>query len=224
MTKELMHRQAGPSAKGGVNAFLRKNCMPTLIEDIIAVRSAKLAGNDAGRHPYWKAVGKLAARTATSAVIQFGSTSVLGSLSWQTKMGAPSTNSLDNASPMAKAVAITLAGLVPPAYHELSANISLWTDMVLSMVRIGVEQVVWRMYKITPDFPGTIISPLVIGAAELAYKGMALANAPADPTTRFRQGVEGVFGNLVRLGMAAVIMAFGSIRNELKKAQSDSVA
>jgi hypothetical protein len=208
----------------GAKALLRTHCMPTLVEDILAIRSAKATGDDVGSHPYWKAVGKLAARTATSAAVQFTSTSLIGSLSWQTKVGAPSTNSLDNASPLASTIAMSVASIVPLAYHELAANISLGIDMALSVVRIGVEQAVWRQFKITPDFPGTVVSPVVIGAAEVIYKTVALADTPPDPTTRLMQGIKGVYGNLVRLAMAGVIVVGGLIAAKIAHADNKAPA
>ncbi len=202
-----------------VKTFLRKNCVPTLVEDIITVRKAKAAGEDVGKRPYLRAVGMYLGRVALSAGIHFGSAATFGVLAWQTQPGAPSTDSLDNASPVASGFAAFIANLVPPHQQMTYANIMLGADMLLSAIRIGVEQAVWRKYKVTPDFPGTMVSPLVVGAGEMLYKTAALANTPDDPRARLAQGIKGVYGNLVRLAMAGVIYAAGRLlkRNEAEK-------
>ena len=153
----------------GVKAFLRRNCTPTLVDEIIKIREMKKAGLELpGERPYLRAVGKYLGRTALSAAIQFGSATTFGVLAWQQNTGAPSTNSLDNASPIANSFAMAVSGLVPPSQVETAANVMLATDYFLSGVRIAVEQMLWRKCKVTPDFPGTMVSPLVIGAAEMA--------------------------------------------------------
>jgi|GEM_PF-7045956 len=209
---DVKERTFGQKAK----TFLRKNCVPSLVEDIIAIKRAKAANEDVGKHPYMKAVGLNALRVVASAGVQFGSAHTFGVLAWQTEPGAPSTNSLDNASPIANSFALFVTGFVNPANQMTVANALLGVDMILSAIRIGVEQTLWRKYKVTPDFPGTVVSPLVIGAAEMAYKTAALANTPDDGAMRLAQGVKGVYGNLVRLVMVGVIYTAGKVYDTFK--------
>jgi len=202
--------------KGGkVKEFFRKNCVPTLVEDMLAIRRAKAEGEDVGRKPYLKAVGKYLARIAASMGVQFGSAYSVGVLAWQTSPGAPTTNSLDNASPIASAFASAIAGMVSPANQATAANTLLAVDYFLSAARIAAEQAVWRKYKITPDFPGTVLSPLVVGAGEMIYKTAALANMPDNPGMRLAQGIKGVYGNIVRLAMVGLIYLSGRIYNRV---------
>jgi hypothetical protein len=211
--------QNKPPFRQRAKAFLRKNCVPTLVEDIVSIRKSRRAGEDVGEKPYLKAVGKYVARIAASVGVQFGSTMTFGVLAWQTQPGAPTTNSLDNASPVANAFATLVAGMVPPHQQAAASNIMLGADYVISAARIAVEQVLWRKYKVTPDFPGTVISPLVVGAGEMAYKTAALANTPDDPTLRLAQGIKGVYGNLVRFAMVGVIAIGGKIYEKMTQKQ-----
>jgi hypothetical protein len=218
--KSLIHGKNGPASQNRppfahrAKAFLKRNCMPTLVDDIIRIRNLRRVGAEVGEKPYLKAVGKYVARIGASVGVQFGSTLTFGVLAWQTQAGAPSTNSLDNSSPVANAFAALVAGSIPPHQQAAAANIMLGADYVISAARIAVEQVLWRKYKVTPDFPGTVVSPLVVGAGEMIYKSAALANTPDDPTMRLAQGIKGVYGNLVRFAMVGVIALAGKIYDQ----------
>lgn len=223
--KSLIHGRNGPANHEKppmghrFKQFLKRNCTPTLVDDIMRIRNLKSVGADVGEKPYLKAVGRYVARIAYSVGVQFGSTMTFGVLAWQTQAGAPSTNSLDNASPVANAFAALVAGSVPPHQQAAAANIMLAADYVISAARVAVEQVLWRKYKVTPDFPGTVVSPLVIGAAEMAYKTAAFANMPDEPAMRLAQGIKGVYGNLVRFAMVGVIAIAGKIADKLTQKQ-----
>ena len=225
MTKKLeaprSKKEAKPPLGKRIRAFLRRNCVPTLVEDIIDIRKRKKAGEDVGKRPYLRAVGKNLARVGASAGVQFGSAYSFGVLAWQTKPGAPTTESLENSSPVATAFATAVTTAIPPDKREMWANILLGADMALSAIRIWVEQRLWRRYKVTPDFPGTLVSPLVIGAGEMAYKTAALAQVPDDAGRRLVQGIKGVYGNVVRFAMAGLIFVAGKIHDRYSNRPSE---
>lgn len=197
--------------KHRVREFAKANLVPSIYTEIVDIRKRKMAGEDVGKKPYLKAVGKYLARIGGSAAIQFSSTSLFGVLAWQTKAGAPTTNSLDNASPVANAFATTVTAIVPPHHHECAATMAISADYIISAVRVLTEHALWRKYRITPDFPGTIISPLVIGTLEMGYKTMAFAEMPDSPQMKLAQGIKGIYGNLVRFAMVGAIFVGGKI-------------
>jgi len=54
----------------GIKPFLRRNCTPTLAEEIIKIRAMRKAGEELpSKHPYLRAVGKYVGRTVLSAAI-----------------------------------------------------------------------------------------------------------------------------------------------------------
>jgi len=204
--KSLAVGEIKPPMKVRVKAFLKRNCMPTLVEDIRTLRAAKAGGAAVGGKDYAKAVGKFAGRVAASAAVHVGLISTVGVTALQTEVGAPSTKWLsESSSPVAKAIVPFVAGLIPPHARTMWGNILLGVDYALSAVRIGVEQALWKYAKITPDAPGTVVSPLIVGAGEMVYKTMALANTPESPEMRLAQGISGVYGNLVRFVGVGII-------------------
>jgi hypothetical protein len=203
--------------KHRVREFAKANLLPSIYTEIAGIRKRKMAGEDVGKSPYLKAVGRYIARIGGSAAIQFSSTSLFGVLAWQTKAGAPTTNSLDNASPVANAFAAAVTSMIPPHHQESAATIAISADYIISAVRVLTEHALWRKYKITPDFPGTMVSPIVIGTLEMGYKTMAFAEMPDSPAMRLAQGIKGLYGNLVRFAMVGAIFVGGKIYDKLSK-------
>lgn len=118
-----------------------------------------------------------------------------------------------NASSVSLTVATGVASAMPAHWQDTVASVIIPAEWAVSVLRMMVEQKVWKKYGFTSDPAGVLLTPVLAGTLELAYK--CTVNYPQDTQSRLVVGLTGIYGNLVRIAHAGLIVLAGA---GLKKA------
>ena len=146
-------------------------------------------------------------RVGASAAIYQATAATVGVSARDTELTFSAEKAWGNASSVSLTVAGAVAGLIPQNWKETLANIIIPLEVGVSMLRMWVEQRLWKKYKITPDPAGTLLTPYLAGAMELGYK--AITVYPQDPQSRLMVGLVGIYGNIVRMASAGIMFFIG---------------
>ncbi len=126
---------------------------------------------------------------------------------------------MKDASPLAVSVVTTVSSAMTPNTKSILAQIVIPIEIALSLVRIYVEQRIWRKMKITPNPQGTLLTPYVDGVIEMGYK--AIVKYPENDEQRLNVGLIGIYGNLIRLANDALLYFIGKKLNLDKESVRD---
>lgn len=113
-----------------------------------------------------------------------------------------------NASGVSLTVATGIASAIPAHWQDTVASAIIPVEWAASVVRMIVEQKVWRKYGFTSDPMGVLLTPVLAGTFEFAYK--CTVNYPQDTQGRLVVGLTGIYGNLVRIAHAGLIALAGA--------------
>ncbi len=155
-----------------------------------------------GRRLWWSAF-----RVGASAAIYQATAATVGVSARDTELSFSAEKAWGNTSSLSLTIAGSVAAAIPPTWREAIANIIIPVEVCVSVIRMYVEQRLWKKYKITPDPAGTLLTPYLAGALELGYK--AITVYPQDAGSRLMVGLVGIWGNLVRMATAGVMYFIG---------------
>lgn len=162
-------------------------------------------------------VARNAARVVGAAAIYQATAATYGVSARDAQLTFSAENAWANTSSFSLSVASAVANAIPHHMRETVAGIIIPIELGLSAIRIAVEQKVWSRIGITPDPAGTLLTPLVAGAMEFAYKATTVY--PQDTESRLAVGLVGIYGNLVRMANAAIMYFVGKrfVKSEARK-------
>lgn len=157
-------------------------------------------------------VGEYLVKLATTLAINRLTARYLGFGAWDPKLSGQLENRMQDSSPLALAVSATVTSAVPP----YMANYATALEFALCIPRMWVEQKAFKAVGITPDPAGLILTPYSAGALEVLYKGYEVANIYGnhmDPKSQIMVAVNGMFGSVVRMVEAGLIIAVAAVFN-----------
>ncbi len=193
--------------------FISRNFKPPLVGIVKKYHAARVDG--ATRKEAFSAVSKEATTQVMKLVAALAinrlTARYLGVGSWDPKMQG-AERMVTDASPVSMAVSTAIASAIPPYY----ADPLLAAEFAISAIRILVEQRAFRAVGITPDPAGVLLTPYTAGVLECVWKAMDLAKGyPDDPARKMLIAVNGIFGNVVRMVEAGVIIGFVKVTEKL---------
>lgn len=154
------------------------------------------------RRLWWSAL-----KAGASAAIYQATAATVGVSARDTELTFSADKAWANTSSVSLSIAGAVSALIPPGWREPIASIIIPLEAGFSMLRMWVEQRLWRKYKFTPDPAGTLLTPYLAGALELGYKAVTVY--PQDPQSRLMVGLVGIWGNLVRIASAGIMYFIG---------------
>ncbi len=193
--KELRHekfRRLKKAAKKVAREF-----KPPLVGIIQEYRADKKAGRPTR---FWSECGIWGAQVLASLAINRATATCVGVGAWDPTLQQGSGRMLTDASPTSLTVSAAIASSIPPHY----ANPVQALEYSMCIIRIWTERWAWKKTGITGDVAGPALNPLTAGAIEMTLK--LVEKQPADEFTRLMIGINGIFGNAVRMVEAGLLV------------------
>ena len=192
---------------------VRKAITPNLVKEFWgrrkALREAKQEGGGRPVETKKQILVRNLIRVGGAAIIYQASAATYGVSARDSELTLSAEKAWANTSSLSLTIAGTVANSIPPHLRETAAGIIIPIELGLSAIRIAVEQKVWGKMGITPDPAGTLLTPLVAGAMEFAYKASIVY--PQDTESRLAVGLIGIYGNLVRMVNAGILYVVGKV-------------
>jgi hypothetical protein len=176
---------------------LGREFQPPIVRIIRKYKADKRAGTPTKLK---RDLGVLGLQTLTALAINRATAQFIGVGAWDPKLQHGANRMVSDASPVSLTVSTWIASSIPAHYaHPVQA-----AEYVMCVIRICTEQWAWKKTGITGDPAGPILSPFLAGTLEMALK--CVEKQPADEPTRLLVAANGIFGNLVRMAEAGLLV------------------
>jgi len=157
--------------------------------------------------------GKRGIRTGVALGITAGPNYLYGVRSWDPGFDKGAERMIIDSGPVARwmtaqALSYTAFTAMAPERMVSMANTMLAVEFGMCAIRMLAEQIAKRKTQFSGEVAGTGASPLTAFVAESYVK--ARETYPADPLKRFIIATRGIWGNIVRIVHASLIIAFGN--------------
>ncbi|VVC04405.1 Uncharacterised protein [Candidatus Bilamarchaeum dharawalense] len=150
-------------------------------------------------------VGSYLLKVAASLAINRLTARAFGYGAWDPSFSGQVENRLKDSSSLCLTVSTSVASAVPSHYADYLTAI----EVALCVPRILIEQKAFSKLGITPDPLGPILTPYTVGVLEMGYKLME--RQPKDPATQVITAITGIFGNLVRMAEAGLLIGLAAV-------------
>jgi len=219
MTTGLTYRKLSDK----IRTFAREELTPKFVQDWQKYRSAIEGPAGAEQKAKAKKTLKMdllkdAARVAGAGAMYELTAATYGVSGRDFALTFSADKAWHNTSSLSLTVAAAAASLIPPNWKETVADAVIPVEAGLSLIRMYVEQKLWKKINVTPDPAGTLLTPYLAGILELGYK--AVSTYPQDMESRIMVGFVGIYGNLVRMANAGMMyLAYLSARGRGEEAR-----
>jgi|GEM_PF-2491699 len=189
--------------------WVRRNMCPVALDSYLEYRQARKTATPEQlpelRSKMRKEVGKAVLKTIGAEVLYeiVGNTVGVGARDWGLSFSAKTAWGGDTSN-VSLTVARYVASFVSPYAQEKYADAMIYAEWGVSVVRILVEQKIYKKTGIVLDPAATFLTPCNAGILEMTNK---IALMDYEPRYRFATGLVGIYGNLVRLACDGVIYA-----------------